>query len=225
MQDVLPFLAFAAVAVASPGPGVLMTLTNALRHGRAGTLGGIFGIASGTFVVAALSATGVGWLLATSATAFTVMKWLGATYLAWLAFRLWRAPLPALPVDADAGDAEAAPEPLPGDGPQRERPADLRRELHRHFAAGFVLQLSNPKAIAFFLSVFPQFLTPGADTLRFASLVLLYSGLVVVIHGLYALGARRARRWLTSPRGARWLNRVAALVFLGFAGALARSQR
>jgi homoserine/homoserine lactone efflux protein len=74
----LLFLFMAAATVLSPGPGVVMTLTNALRYGLRGTFGGILGIAVGALVVAATSATSLGVLLATSALAFTVLKLLGA---------------------------------------------------------------------------------------------------------------------------------------------------
>lgn len=197
------FLLVAATTVLSPGPGVVMTLTNSLRHGFRGTFGGIVGISAGALAVATLSATGLGVLLATSAAAFTLMKYLGAAYLMYLGIRLWRAPAVVL----DAGPAEAA-----GFG--------------RRFLEGLSLQLTNPKAIFFFLSVFPQFIDhsrPGGP--QFTLLVLTYSTLVVLIHSGYALTATRARGWLTSERGGRTLNRVGGATFLFFGAALATAKR
>ena len=75
------FLILATLTVLSPGPGVVLTLSNALRHGWSGALPGILGIALGAFIVAGLSASSVGLILATSATAFTVLKFVGALYL------------------------------------------------------------------------------------------------------------------------------------------------
>src|SRR5688572_23458725 len=86
------FLLMAAATVLSPGPGVVMTLTNSLRYGMKGTFGGILGIAFGALVVAAISATSLGMLLATSSVAFTVLKFIGAAYLVYLGIKLWRAP-------------------------------------------------------------------------------------------------------------------------------------
>lgn len=86
------FLMMATVTVLSPGPGVVMTLTNTLRYGLRRTFGGILGIAAGALFVAGLSATGLGILLSTSAAAFTAMKLLGAAYLLYLGIRLWRSP-------------------------------------------------------------------------------------------------------------------------------------
>ena len=197
------FLLVAATTVLSPGPGVVMTLTNALRHGFRGTFGGILGISAGAFAVATLSATGLGVLLATSAAAFTVMKYVGATYLVYLGIRLWRSP--AVPI-------------VPGPA----APAGFGRR----FLEGLSLQLTNPKAIFFFLSVFPQFLDhtrPMAP--QFAVLVLTYSTLVVVIHSGYALSAQRARSWLGSERGGRTMNRFGGATFVFFGAALATAKR
>jgi threonine/homoserine/homoserine lactone efflux protein len=198
------FLLVAATTVLSPGPGVVMTLTNSLRHGFRGTFAGIVGISFGAFAVAALSATGLGVLLAASATAFTVMKYLGATYLVYLGVRLWRAPAVRL------------------DGSR----SSVRTGSGRRFLEGLTLQLTNPKAIFFFLSVFPQFVDhsrPGGR--QFALLVLTYSALVVLIHSGYALTAERARGWLTSERGGKALNRLGGATFVFFGAAMASARR
>lgn len=197
------FLLVATATVLSPGPGVVMTLTNALRYGMRGTLGGIFGIAVGALVVAAISATSVGVLLAASALAFTVLKFLGAAYLIYLGLRLWRAP-----------------------AFQFAEPSAHEASFGRRFFEGLSLQLTNPKAIFFFLSVFPQFIDPDAHyALQFAALVLTYSTLVVVIHCLYALFAQKAKTWLTSERGGRTVNRAAGATFVFFGAALATAER
>ena len=197
------FLTVASVTVLSPGPGVVMSLTNALRYGLRGTFGGILGIAVGALVVAAISATSLGVLLATSALAFTVLKLVGAAYLLYLGVRLWRAP----PFRFADQPAHAA-------------------TFGRRFLEGLSLQLTNPKAIFFFLSVFPQFIDPAADySIQFAALVVTYSGLVVVIHCAYALFARRAKHWLASERGGGAVNRAASATFVVFGATLAMAHR
>ncbi len=75
------FLLIATATVFSPGPGVILTLTNAIRFGVSGAIGGILGIAFGTFIVAGVSATSLGIILATSSVAFSIMKYIGAAYL------------------------------------------------------------------------------------------------------------------------------------------------
>ena len=203
MELYLLFVVMAAVTVVSPGPGVLMTLSNALHYGWRETFAGILGIACGALVVAALSATSLGVLLAASSTAFMVMKYLGAAYLVYLGIRLWRAP------------AFSFKDRATGAGSARRR-----------FGEGITLQLTNPKAIFFFLSVFPQFISPGTHyALQFARLVLTYAALVVVIHCIYAAFAQRARRYFTSERGGRIINRTAGSVFIVFGALLALSKQ
>jgi len=197
------FLLMATVTVFSPGPGVVMTLTNALRYGMRGTFGGILGIAFGAFLVAAISATSLGVLLAASAVAFTIIKLVGAAYLVYLGIRLWRSP-PFKFAEQSAHEVS----------------------FSKRFLEGLSLQLTNPKAIFFFLSVFPQFIDPQKGyPIQFATLVLTYSSLVVVIHSIYAIFAKRAKGWLVSERGGRIVNKVAATAFMFFGAALATAKR
>lgn len=204
MNLYLLFLLVAAATVASPGPGVMLSLDNALRLGWRGSLPGIAGVATGAAVVAGLSATSLGLLLAQSALAFTIIKLAGAAYLVWLGIKLWRAPAQAW--------TEGAGKPVLS-------PA-------RRFLEGLMLQFTNPKAIAFFLSILPQFVDPARPAI--AQLVLLvasYAGLVLLIHGLYAWAAQSVRQFLGSARGRRWFQRGSGLIFIGFGVALARSGR
>jgi homoserine/homoserine lactone efflux protein len=197
------FLLMATATVLSPGPGVIMTLTNAIRYGMRGTFGGILGIAFGALAVAAISATSVGIILATSAIAFTILKYIGATYLIYLGVRLWRAPA----IDLTNRTTHEA-------------------SFGKRFLEGLSLQLTNPKAIFFFLSVFPQFIDHDTSYAgQFATLVLTYSVLVVLIHCLYALTAQRARIWLTSTKGASMVNRIGGATFVLFGAALAAAKR
>lgn len=197
------FLLMATATVFSPGPGVVMTLTNSIRYGLRGTFGGILGIAFGALVVAAISATSVGVILATSAVAFTVMKYVGAAYLIYLGIKLWRAP-----------------------GFRFSETAGHEAGFGKRFVEGLSLQLTNPKAVFFFLSVFPQFIDHAMDyATQFAVLVLTYSSLVVVIHCLYALTAQRAKAWLVSEKGGRMVNKAGGATFIFFGAALATAKR
>lgn len=197
------FFVVATATVLSPGPGVVMTLTNALRYGFKGTIGGIFGVAFGTLFVATISATSLGVLLATSAVAFTVLKFVGAAYLVYLGVRLWRAP-PLRFMEETVHEAS----------------------FGKRFIEGITLQLTNPKTIFFFMSVFPHFIDHQQGyALQFIALVLTYSSLVVVIHSLYALFAKSAKQWLTSGKGGRIVNRAAATTFVSFGAALALAKQ
>jgi threonine/homoserine/homoserine lactone efflux protein len=203
MELYLLFVLMAAVTVASPGPGVLMTLTNALHYGWRETFAGIVGVATGALVVAGISATSVGVVLAASATAFMVLKFVGAAYLVYLGIRLLRSP-----------------------GFRFADKAVSAGSVRRRFVEGITLQFTNPKAIFFFLSVFPQFISPGAGyALQFVQLVLTYWALVVIIHCIYAAFAQKARVYFTSDRGGRIINRTAGTVFIAFGALLALSKQ
>ena len=95
-----------------------------------------------------------------------------------------------------------------------------------HLGEGLSLQLTNPKAIFFFLAVFPQFIDPAPSyATQFAALVLTYSALVVTIHSGYAFFARRAKGWLTPERGGRTVNKSAGATFVFFGAVLATAER
>ncbi|MGB8921597.1 MAG: LysE family translocator [Pseudomonas sp.] len=196
------FVLFAALTILSPGPGVVLTLSNAVRLGWTGAVPGILGIASGAFVVAALSATSVGLLLSASATAFTVLKYAGAAYLLYLGFKSWR---------SDRFRTL-----------QQVRPS---RPGYRFLEAAS-LQFLNPKAIFFFLAVFPQFIdTEQAFYPQFFKLVASYAVLVILVHGSYALLANAAKGWLSSPKGSWLVAKVSGVTFAGFGLLMASATR
>ena len=197
------YLVVAAVTVFSPGPGVVMTLTNSLHYGLKGAFGGILGISFGALVIAAVSATGIGVVLAGSAIAFTVLKCIGAAYLAYLGFKLWRAPAFHF-----------------------QEQAESSKGFGRNFFKGMMLQFTNPKAIFFFLSVLPQFIDRELNfAIQFSLMGMTYSLLIIVIHGLYALGAQRSRPWLASESGGILVNRLGGVIFVMFGVLLAVSSR
>jgi len=203
MGNYILFLIIATATVLSPGPGVVLTLTNTIRYGMGGAIGGIFGIACGTFIVAGISATSLGIILATSSMAVTIIKFIGAGYLIYLGIKLWRSP--ALEVRI-------------GDEPKRKNSLQ--------FFEGIALQLTNPKAVFFFMSIFPQFVNFNADyKVQFGLLVATYSALVVVIHLLYASLAKFARNWMSSEKGGRTVNRIGGGTFMCFGIGLASASK
>lgn len=193
----------AALTVISPGPGVVMTLTNALRYGVRQAFPGILGLAVGVVFVAGISATGLGVLVATSPLAFTILKFAGAVYLVYLGVRLWLAP----PFQFGEQQAHEA-------------------NFGKRFWEAFTLQFTNPKAIFFCLSVFPQFIHSETNSsVQFVILAATYAILIVVIHLVYASCAARARVWLSSPRGGRILSGASGTMFILFGIALATANR
>ena len=203
MENYLLFTLVAAITILSPGPAVVLTLTNTIRFGVHGAFSGIVGVAFGTFIVAGISATGLGILLATSAIAFTVVKYIGAAYLMYLGIKLWCSPSIEIDVSSKA-----------------------TKNKKRQFLEGLVLQVTNPKAVFFFISIFPQFIELAEGYLAsFFLLVFTYSLLIIVIHLSFALTARSARGWLSSESSGRTVNRVGGGTFMCFGASLAVAQK
>jgi threonine/homoserine/homoserine lactone efflux protein len=194
------FLAAAATVIATPGPGVMLTITNAARFGARRSFAGILGISLGGALMATVSATGVGLLLATSPRAFTALQYAGAAYLIWLGVKLWR----SAPRAAEPGTVA---EPSAGE---------------RRFMEALALQVTNPQAIVFFVAVFPQFVDPEAARIpQFMALIACWALLVVAIHSAYALAASRAAGLLNRPGARGMLQRAGGMAFMAFGVALA----
>ena len=203
MEIYLLFLVVASATILSPGPGVVYTLSNSMRYGPSESIAGIIGISIGTFIVAAFAATSLGLILATSALAFSAMKYIGAIYLVYLGIKLWRAS--ALKIN----------EGYTG-----------KRNTKTIFIEGALIQILNPKAIFFFMSIFPQFVNHSAGYVgQFFILVTTYSILVILIHIGYALIAQSTRKWLSTPKGGRIINRAGGATFICFGIGLATANR
>ena len=202
----LLFLAIAVPTVLTPGPGVLMSLTNSIRLGVARATPGILGVAIGTLVVAGLSATGLGALLATSHTAYRIVKIIGILFMFYLGWKRWTAPATLIPAAHTLGKHE------------KNAPARLAADPLHLFTEGILLQLTNPQLIIFYVTLFPQCIDPKlAYAPQVVILALVNALLVWGIHTGYGwLGHRAAERFMTAG-AARFINRASALAFWGFA--------
>ncbi len=206
----------------TPGPDVLYIVSNALRSGtRAGMVAGL-GITAGCFVHIFAAAVGVGALLATSAMAFTVLKWLGAAYLLWMGVRMLFSKAPA---DAGSAAAMAAPQAAPVAAAEVVKVAVPLRSV---FVGGFWTNVLNPKVAIFFLAFVPQFIAPGTENkaLAFVLLGVLFNVNAMPVNAGWALAAAwMARRAGVVQRGMHWPDRVAGAMFIGFGLKLAFSDR
>ena len=191
----------------TPGPDVFYIVTHALRSGaRAGVMAGL-GITAGCFVHVVAAALGVSALLATSATAFTVLKWAGAAYLVYIGVRMLRArPGGGLAAVARGEGAQAAQAPAAA-------------SLGEVFKGGFWTNVLNPKVAIFFLAFVPQFIAPGTEHKALAFLLLgtLFNVNAIPVNVGWALAAAwMARRVGAVQRGMHWLDRVAGALFVAF---------
>ena len=209
--QLLVFIAAGWLLNLTPGPDVLYIVTNALKSGvRAGMVAAL-GIVSGCFVHVFAAALGVSALLATSATAFTVLKWIGAAYLVWMGVKLLlaRGGSSVVPATADAL-------PVPAE------PADLGGIFRR----GFLTNVLNPKVALFFLAFVPQFIAPGTEdkVMAFLLLGLLFNLNSLPINFGYAwLAGWASRRVGAVERAMQGMDRAAGVMFIGFGLRLAMS--
>lgn len=197
------FLAAWAISI-SPGAGAVAALSAGARYGFWRGYVTTIGLIAGIWTQVLLVGLGLGALIATSATAFLVVKWLGVAYLVWLGVQQWRAP--AVPLVADAAEVV--------------RPS--RRAL---VARGWLVNAVNPKGTVFLLAVVPQFLdlaAPLAPQYLVIAATLGFTDLVVM--GVYTALAARLLRALKEPRQIRWINRLFGSLFV-VAGALLASFR
>ena len=205
-HQLLMFIAAGWLLNLTPGPDVLYIVSNALRSGtRAGIVAGL-GITAGCFVHIFAAAVGVGALLAASATAFTVLKWVGAAYLLWMGARM------LLSKPSGGGGSAAAI------AAAQAAPA-VAVPLSKVFLGGFWTNALNPKVAIFFLAFVPQFIAPGADNkaLAFVLLGVLFNVNAIPVNTGWAIAAGwMARRVGAVQRGMHWLDRVAGAMFIGF---------
>jgi threonine/homoserine/homoserine lactone efflux protein len=190
------WLAFAAateILLLIPGPTVLLVVSYALGQGCRTALPMAVGVALGDFTAMTLSMLGVGALLATSATIFTVLKWIGAAYLVWLGIKLWRT----------GGALNAEP---------RTSAASAAKMLGH----AWLVTALNPKGITFFVAFLPQFMNPHADfVMQMVIFELTFLPLAFANALGYALVASRARNFVRSPRAIGVVNKVGGSCLIG----------
>ncbi len=201
------FVAAALVVLILPGPGVLYIIARSVSQGYRAGLVSVLGLSAGALVHVAAAAGGLSALLLTSATAFSLVKMLGAGYLIYLGFR-------TLLTASQTTDVNTPP-PLP---------------LGRLFADGVIISLFNPKIAVFFLAFLPQFvdLSLGAVPVQIVVLGLVYVALALLTDGGYACLAGRVRPWLKAPALRGFLPRILAgglYMGLGIYAALAERPR
>lgn len=192
------------LAVASPGPDFAMVLRQSLAHGRRTAVWTSLGIGTGILLHVSYSLLGIGLILRSSPTAFNVLKYAGATYLAWVGVQALRSARPrAAGPELGAGEAEPVP------------------STRAAWTTGFLTNALNPKATLFFVALFPVVVSP--TTPRFVQagyglwMALATAAWFSLVSVVFTQPATR-RAFL---RWSHWIDRALGLVFLGFAAGLA----
>ncbi len=196
------YLVATLIVLAIPGPTIMLVVSYALAQGRRTALASVTGVALGDATAATLSLAGLGAVLATSAALFTVLKWVGAAYLIWLGWKMWR----------------TSPAPL-------QTVATATRDSRTILLHAWIVTALNPKGIAFFIAFLPHFIAPGAPVAP--QLVLMgvtFVVLAIVNAGLYALAAAAVREKINRPSTLKAIHRLGGSVLI-MAGVLTAAMR
>lgn len=201
LSTYLWFVLTAAVIVVIPGPSVLFILGRSISLGRRAGLLSVLGNNMGVWVVVTVVAFGVGALITASHIAFLVLKTAGAAYLVYLGVQAIR--------HRHAVGAGTA--------------GDARRVLLQSFMVGF----SNPKTLAFFVAVLPQFVhaTSGPAWVQLEILGMTFAAIALVTDSCWALAAGTAREWFArDPRRVERLGVLGGVMMIGLGGVLATTE-
>jgi len=202
-MDLAALLIFAGalvVAAASPGPAIAVLVGRVIGRGPEGAGAFAAGLIIGDLVWLAVAVLGLAVVAQTFHEVFLVIKYAGAAYLIYLAYRMWTAPVAASDVAA----------------------ATRGDRLPRLFLAGLALTLGNPKVVAFYLALLPNLIDlASVGVLGYAELAAICVAILIVVYGGYVVAAARARALFRSPRAMRLLNRAGGTMIAGAAVAVA----
>ena len=203
VENLWAFILASVVLIVIPGPSVLFVIGRSLALGRIGGLLSVVGNALGMVPLVAAVALGVGALVAQSVVIFTIIKFAGALYLVYLGVQAIR----------HRADAAAA-----------VNGAVATRSHWRQLGEGFIVGVTNPKTIAFFVAVLPQFVdfTAGSIPLQLFELGVVFIVLALICDSVWALAASAARNWFArSPKRAAHLAATGGVMMIGLGGVLA----
>jgi threonine/homoserine/homoserine lactone efflux protein len=202
MLDLTSLLVFAGallVAAASPGPGIAAIVARVLGRGMNGTVAFTAGVALGDVVWLTVAVLGLAVVAQTFQPLLLAIKYAGAAYLLYLAWKMWTAPV-AHDVAPDASDVKRL----------------------RLFLAGLAVTLGNPKVMVFYLALLPNIIRLEAVTVwGWLELSLVVLAVLTVVFGAYVALAARTRRLFVSPRAMRMVNRGSGTVMASAAVAIA----
>ncbi|HYI33804.1 MAG TPA: LysE family translocator [Glaciibacter sp.] len=203
LPNLLAFAVASIALIALPGPSVLFVVGRSLALGRVGGFLSVLGNSLGLVPVVAAVALGLGAVVTQSAVVFTVVKFAGAAYIVYLGVQAIRHRRAAT-LGSGVGIS--------------------RRSPWRLLAEGFVVGLTNPKSLVFFVAVLPQFVSypAGAVPLQLVSLGLVFIALALLGDSVWALAAGTARNWFSrSPKRLEHLSASGGVMMIGLGGVLA----
>ena len=202
---ILLFAATEFLLSLSPGPAVLLVVSQGIRSGARASLLGTAGILIANIFYFGISALGLGAILLTSEVLFIIIKWSGAAYLIYLGLKMIRDTWIIKPQSSDT---------------------ILLPSRRRLFRQGLLTQLANPKAIIFFTALLPQFIdAQGAPAYQFLILGIVSVAVEFPILVLYGWLAAKGGDWLKHSKYFKWLDRVAGIFLIGAGAKLAFTEQ
>jgi homoserine/homoserine lactone efflux protein len=205
LETWLAFFAACWVISLSPGAGAIASMSSGLQYGFWRGYWNALGLQLALIVQIAIIAAGLGAVLATSALAFTLIKWFGVAYLVYLGVKQWR----ALPSDL-SDDASIRP---------IGKPLAL-------VARGFLVNISNPKALVFMLAILPQFIDTHLPLVpQYLTIAVTMVSVDLIVMAGYTGLASKVLRLLKTPKQQRRMNRTFAGLFVSAAAFLATLHR
>lgn len=200
------FVMMTFVVSATPGPNMLLVMSNSARFGFRPALATMAGCMTALLAMMSISAAGLGALLQAFPSVFDTLRWIGAAYLAYLGIKCWRAP-----VHDDAPDL-----------PRAEAPPRSRGALYRQ---GMLVAASNPKAILFAAAFLPQFIHPGQPKLpQFGILLGTFAVIEMSWYVVYAGSGQKLAAYLRRSAVLKVFNRLTGGAFVGFAALMAAAR-
>lgn len=206
-----------ALAVASPGPDFGLVLRQSLRHGRRTAIWTSMGIGCGLMVHITYSLLGLGLVLKNSATVFAILKWLGAAYLAWIGVQA----LQTKPRDEEVDPGGGFPRLESRDAGKAPRQVEVAPTARVAWSTGFLVNVLNPKAALFFISLFPLAVSPATPRLIQAGYGAWMTLMTVLWFSFVAVVFTQERVRRVFLRHGHWIDRALGVIFLGFAASLA----
>lgn len=186
------FIVISLANIFAPGAGVVYAITTGIQGGLRGNFWCRVGLAVGILVLMTASVSGLGVIVANSPTIFTVLRFIGIAYLIYLGIKAWRAPATSLIADGAI-------------------PAHNGR---RQFAEAFMLQITNPQPLVFFISLLPQFIDQKLAYIpQVVIMTIVYSFLVFAVMTIYTFAVARARTFFKPPQASLILRRTSAVFF------------
>ncbi len=189
----LLFAAVATVNVISPGPAILLAITNSIAYGLKHTISSSLGNMFGLLFISLISMFGVGAILQASALLFTIVKITGAFYLIYLGIKQLRKRHSLI----------------------QTQDTNNNKTLKQCFKEGLLVALTNPKAILFFTALFPQFLDTNIAIIpQFSIMTLTF--MLISLGSLLGYGClfRFAQHWFSRESRMQWFQRITGGIFV-----------